>query len=110
MGSAGFMAYVHPDAAVREAAHAANERLERWAVDLPFDPQVAAAIDELGITAEAAALTGELARLLAFTQRDVRLAGHDLTAEAREEVRAAMARLVEIGVRFNQHIAEVSDV
>ena len=29
---------------------------------------------------------------------------------AREEVRAAMARLVEIGVRFNQHIAEVTDV
>ena len=44
MGSAGFMAFVHPDADVRAAAHAADERLERWAVDLPFDPHVAAAV------------------------------------------------------------------
>ena len=67
MGSAGFMAYVHPDADVRAAGHAADERLERWAVDLPFDPHVAAAVTELAATAEAAALDGELARLLAFT-------------------------------------------
>ena len=104
------MAYVHPDADVRNAAHAANERLERWAVDLPFDLQVAAAVNELAATDEAAGLTGELARLLEFTRRDVRLAGHDLTPDAQAEVRAAMARLVEIGVRFNQHIAEVDDV
>jgi thimet oligopeptidase len=109
LGSAGFMAYVHPDADVRVAGHAASERLERWAVDLPFDPAVAAAVTELAATPEAAALTGELARLLAFSVRDVRLAGHDLAPEAREEVRAAMARLVEIGVRFNQHIADVTD-
>lgn len=110
MGSAGFMAYVHPDADVRAAGHAADERLERWAVDLPFDPRVAAAVEELAATDEAATLTGELARLLQFTERDVRLAGHDLAPEAREEVRAAMARLVEIGVRFNRNIAEVTDV
>ena len=110
MGTAGFMAYVHADADVRAAAHAAEERLQRWAVDLPFDPQVANAISELGATDEARSLTGEVARLLEFTQRDVRLAGHDLSPAAREEVRAAMARLVEIGVRFNQNIAEVTDV
>jgi thimet oligopeptidase len=110
MGGPGFLAYVHPDAAVRAAAHEANERLERWAVDLPFDPHVAAAVEELAATEEAAALTGELARLLQFTRRDVRLAGHDLAPEARQEVRTAMARLVEIGVRFSQNIAEVSDV
>jgi Zn-dependent oligopeptidase len=109
MGSAGFMAYVHPDADVRAAGHAASERLERWAVDLPFDPAVAAAVTELAATPGAAALTGERARLLEFTVRDVRHAGHDLSSEAREELRAAMARLVEIGVRFNQHIAEVTD-
>ena len=110
MGSAGFMAFVHADADVRAAAHEANERLERWAVDLPFDPQVAAAVSELAATPEVADLDGELARLLAFTQRDIRLAGHELSAAARDEVRTAMARLVEIGVRFNQHIADVADV
>ncbi len=110
MGSAGFMAYVHPDADVRAAGHAAAERLERWLVDLPFDPEVAASVTELAATPEAAALTGELARLLQFTRRDIRLAGHGLTPAARDEVRAAMARLVEIGVRFEQHIADVTDV
>jgi thimet oligopeptidase len=109
LGSAGFMAYVHPDADVRAAGHAASERLERWAVDLPFDPAVAAAVTELAATPEAATLTGERARLLEFTVRDIRNAGHELAPEAREELRAAMARLVEIGVRFNQHIAEVTD-
>ena len=58
MGSAGFMAYVHPDADVRAAAHEANERLERWAVDLPFDPLVAAAVGELATTDEAAGADG----------------------------------------------------
>ena len=87
-----------------------RQRLERWAVDLPFDPQVAAAVSELAATPEAADLDGELARLLAFTERDIRLAGHELSAAARDEVRTAMARLVEIGVRFNQHIADVADV
>ncbi len=101
MGGAGFMAFVHADADVRAAGHAASERLERWAVDLPFDPAVAAAVTELAATPEAAALTGERARLLEFTVRDIRNAGHELSPEAREEVRAAMARLVEIGVRFN---------
>lgn len=110
MGSAGFMGYVHPDPEVRAAGHAANERLERWLVDLPFDERVATAINELAATDEAANLTGELARLLEHTRRDLRRAGHGLGPAAREEVRQAMARLVEIGVRYNQHLAEVTDV
>ncbi len=108
-GTAGFMGYVHPAADVRAAGHAASERLERWIVDLPFDPAVAAAVTAFAATDEAAALTGERARLLAFTRRDLRLAGHELDEDARAELRAAMARLVEIGVRFNQNIAEVDD-
>ncbi|MET0579541.1 MAG: M3 family metallopeptidase, partial [Ilumatobacteraceae bacterium] len=52
----------------------------------------------------------ERARLLAFTRRDIRRAGHELSAAARAELRASMARLVEIGIQFNQHIADVDDV
>ena len=109
IGTAGFMGYVHPDADVRAAGHAASERLESWIVDVPFDPDVAAAVTAFAATDEAAALTGEHARLLTFTQRDIRLAGHELDDDARAEVRAATARLIEIGVRFNQNIAEVDD-
>ena len=110
VGSAAFMAYVHPAADVRAAGHLAEARLERWLVDLPFDPAVAAAVTEFATTDEAATLEGERSRLLAFTRRDIRLAGHELAPEVREEVRAAVARLVEIGVRFSQHIADVDDV
>ena len=110
IGAAGFMGYVHPDAGVRAAGHAASAQLERWIVDLPFDPDVAAAVTAFAATDEAVALTGERARLLAFTRRDLRRAGHELDDDARAEVRAAMARLVEIGVRFNRNIAEVDDV
>ena len=109
VGAAAFMGEVHPDADVRVAGHAAGERLERWLVDLPFDPDVAAAVTAFAATDEATGLTGERARLLEVTRRDVRLAGHELDPEARAEVRAAMARLVEIGVQFNQHIADVDD-
>jgi thimet oligopeptidase len=108
-GSAGFMAIVHSDRAVRAAGHAATERLEHWVVDQPFDPQVAVAVKELAATDEAGALTGELEMLLRATERDVRKAGHDLAPEAGAEVHAAMARLVEIGVRFNQHLGELTD-
>ena len=64
-----------------------SERLERWIVDLPFDPDVAAAVTAFAATDEAAALTGEHARLLTFTQRDIRLAGHELDEDARAELR-----------------------
>ena len=110
VGSAAFMAYVHPAADVRAAGHLAEQRLERWLVDLPFDPAVAAAVTEFATTDEAASLDGERSRLLAFTRRDIRLAGHELPPHARDEVRAAAARLVDIGVRFSQHIADVDDV
>ena len=109
IGTAGFMGYVHPDADVRAAGHAASARLESWIVDVPFDPDIAAAVAAFAATEEAAALTGEHARLLTFIQRDIRLAGHQLDEGARAEVRVATARLIEIGVRFNENIAEVDD-
>ncbi len=110
IGTAGFMGYVHPDADVRAAGHAARRDSRAGSSTCPFDPDVAAAVTAFAATDEAAALTGEHARLLTFTQRDIRLAGHELDDDARAEVRAATARLVEIGVRFNQNIAEVDDV
>ena len=111
MGSVGFMAYVHPDADVRAAGHAAEERFERWLVDLPFDPAVAAAVIAFAATDEAAALIGERARLLAFTRRDIRRAGHELSARGpRRGARARWPGSSRSASRFNQHIADVDDV
>jgi Zn-dependent oligopeptidase len=104
-----FMGYVHPDPAVRDAAHEAEERIDTWRVKLFFRPDLNQAITEFAASEEAAALTGEPRRLLEFVQRDLRRAGHALAEENRRTLEDISTRLVEIGVRFDRNIAEVDD-
>jgi Zn-dependent oligopeptidase len=108
-GRTAFMGYVHPDAEVREAGHAAEERIDTWRVEVFFREDLNRAIQAFAATPEAAAMEGEPKRLLEFVQRDLRKAGHDLSPEARDEVKRISTRLVELGVRFNQNIAEYED-
>ncbi len=108
-GRTAFLGYVHPDPDVREAGHAAEERIDTWRVNVAFRSDLNQAVRELAATEEAAALTGEHRRLLDFVLRDLRKAGHDLAPEDRETVRQISTRLVELGVRFNQNIAEYDD-
>ncbi len=108
-GEAAFMGEVHPDADVRAAGRAADERLQTWRVDLIFRDDVYRAIRTFADSDEAAALTGEPERLLEFTLRDLRKAGHELDPETRDEVKAISTRLVELGVRFAQYLAEYDD-
>src|SRR5690606_17850799 len=65
--------------------------------------------DLFAATEEAAGLTGERGRLLEFTLRDLRRAGHELDPDIRAEVRELTSRLVELGVQFEQNIAEHKD-
>jgi len=108
-GQTAFMGYVHPDPEVRDAGHAAEERIDTWRVNVFFRSDLNQAVQELAGTQEAAELTGEHRRLLDFVLRDLRKAGHDLSPEDREAVREISTRLVELGVRFNQNIAEYED-
>ena len=108
-GRGGFMAFVHPDPAVREAGRRAEERLQKWAVDLVFRDDLYRAVKEYAETDEAQALTGEPARLLDFTLRDLRRAGHELDPQAREEAKRIAARLVELSVAFDRNIADWED-
>ena len=96
------MAFVHPDPEVRQAGRRAEERLQKWAVDLVFRDDLYRAVKEYAETEEAKALTGERARLLEFTMRDLRKAGHELDPAAREEAKRIAARLVELSVAFEQ--------
>lgn len=108
-GEAAFMAYVHSDEAVRQAARQGEERIQQWAVELIFRDDLYQAVSAYAASDEAAALNGERARLLSFTLRDLRRAGHELDPESRAEVKALTSRLVEIGILFEQNIAEHKD-
>ncbi len=108
-GRGPFLGNVHPDAGVREAARTGEERLTKWTVDLAFREDLYRAVQEYAQTEEAAALTGERRRLLEFTLRDFRKAGHELDPAARAEVHRLSRRLVEIGVEFAKNIAEYQD-
>ena len=108
-GAGAFMGYVHPDEDVRTAARAAEERLQQWSVELVFRDDLYAAVSAYAKTDDAAGLEGEHKRLLDFTLRDLRRAGHELDPEVREEVKKLTSRLVELGVAFEQNIAEHKD-
>jgi thimet oligopeptidase len=108
-GTGPFMARVHPDKAVRDAASAAEERLSKWLSDLPFRRDLYEAVEAYAETDEAAELVGERARMLEFTRRDFRRAGHALTEEERDEVQRHRTRLVELDVAFNKNLDEYED-
>ena len=108
-GTVGFMGYVHADQEVRGAGRACAERLSKWQTELAFNPALYRSVEAFSATAEAAALSGERARLLEFVRRDLRRAGHHLPAESQARVKELTGRLIELGVAFGQNIAEYDD-
>ena len=108
-GQTAFMGYVHPDKEVRDAGNAAEERLQKWGVELVFRDDFYQAIKRFSETEEAAGLAEERRRLLDFTLRDLRRAGHELDPEVRAEVKALTQRLVELGILFQRNIDEHQD-
>ncbi len=107
-GMGPFMARVHPEREVRDAAQEAEEKLSKWATDLVFRRDLYEAIEAYAATDEAGALPAERARYLEFHRRDLRRAGHALSEEQRSEVQDYRTRLVELGVAFNRNIDEAS--
>jgi Zn-dependent oligopeptidase len=108
-GRTAFLGYVHPHKEVRDAGNAAEERLQKWGVELVFRTDLYEAVKRFAATEEAQALTGERRRYLEFLERDLRRAGHELDVDSREEVKRLTERLVEIGVLFQRNIDEHQD-
>jgi thimet oligopeptidase len=108
-GRAGFLGHVHPEASVRDAGSAAEERITKWRVALAFREDVYRAVRAYADTAEAAALTGERRRLLEHWLRDFRRAGHDLEPAGRRELEGLRSRLVELEVAFQRNVNEYQD-
>jgi len=108
-GRSAFMAYVHPDAAVRDAGQAAEERITKWRVSLPFRRELFLAVSTFADLPEAAALDGERRRLLDHWLRDFRRAGQTLPEEQRTELEHLREQLVEAEVAFQRNINESRD-
>jgi thimet oligopeptidase len=108
-GQGPFMARVHPEKAVRDAASTAEAELEQWMSSIDFRRDLYEAVEAYAATDEAAGLTGEQARLLEHLRRDFRRAGHELDAEARAEVERLRSRLIELGVTFSRNIDAYED-
>lgn len=101
-----FMGYVHPDSAARQAGKEAEERLSKWSVEIAFREDVYEAVRDFAESAAGTALIGEKARLLEFTMRDFRKAGHGLEPEKKARLEVLANRIVELGVEFERNIAE----
>ncbi len=108
-GKSAFLGRAHPDDAVREAATAVDERMQKFASELDFRTDLYQAIKAYAETDEAKSLEGEKARLLEFTLRDFRRAGHELTEDERNELQALKERLIELGIAFERNIDEYRD-
>jgi Zn-dependent oligopeptidase len=108
-GRGAFLAQVHTDPAVRDAAQAAEERLTKWRVALPFGEELYRAVSAYARTDEARQLGGERQRLLDFWLRDFRRAGQELSADKRGELEQLRARLVELEVAFQRNVNEYQD-
>ena len=108
-GRSAFMVRVHPDEAVRAAAHDADERMTTWRRSLALRDDVAAAVGRYATSADAQRIAGEERRLLEHWQRDLRRAGHDLPPDARDEIREMTARTVSIEATFERNVDEWSD-
>lgn len=108
-GTFGFMAYVHPDEALRAVALENEQRLETYSTGLGFREDLYRAVREYAETPEAQALQGVEARLLERTLRDYRRNGFDLEPEQRARVQELKERLVRLGVQFRRNIDEFED-
>ncbi|MDE2934222.1 MAG: Zn-dependent oligopeptidase [Chloroflexota bacterium] len=106
-GQYAFMAYVATDAELREAGRAAEERIDKYLIDLSFREDLYAAIKAYAGRGEA--LGPEEQRLLDFELRDYRRNGFELAETERARVRELSDELVSLGVAFQKNINEWDD-
>jgi len=105
----GFLAYVAPEAELREAGRAVEVELERFLLGLHFRDDLYEALRDAASHPRSAGLAPLERRLLEHTLRDFRRAGADLPPDRREELRRTLERLVELGTEFQRAIDEWDD-
>ncbi len=107
-GRGAFMGQVHPEADVRDAGEAGEERINKWRVGLAFREDLYRAVAAVARD-QGDGLEGERGRLLEHWMRDFRRAGQELEPEARAELERLRNRLVELEVAFQRNVNEARD-
>jgi len=108
-GHQAFLAYVAPEEAIRDAAHAAEEQVNTYSTGIGFREDVYAALETFADDGGGAVLDEQEARLLERALRDFRRNGMALDVEQRDQLRTLKERLVTLGIEFSRNIVEYED-
>lgn len=99
-----FMAYVSPDAALRERGSQAEEDVRNWIIELTKNEDLYKAVKAFADTKPE--LEGEQERLLERTLRDYRRSGMALSSEKREKLKELEIQINKLGLEFEKNIRE----
>ena len=99
-----FMAYVHTDAGIREAAQGAAQLWSDWSIDFATNVDLYNAIKAFEDTNPE--LSGEQERMLEHTIRDYRRSGMSLSIEDREQLKTIQKELGTLTIEFDTNIRE----
>ena len=99
-----FMAYVSPNAELRDAGQRAEETVRNWMIALNQRQDLFAAVRSYADSNPE--LEGEQARLLGHTLRDFRRAGMDLDDDKRAQLREVREELTRLSLEFQRNIRE----
>ena len=108
-GRYGFLSQVAADPALREAAHAGEEKLDTFATGLGFREELDMALRALDGASQDRAMAPEAARFLDFELRDFRRNGMRLGKPERGRLQDLKERLVRLGIAFRRNIDEYED-
>lgn len=99
-----FMSNVHPDAAVRDASTAAEEKVNNFGVDVWKREDLYKAVKAYADTKPK--LEGEQARLLEFILRDYKRSGLTLPADQRAKLADVEKEIGKLAIDFGKNIAD----
>ena len=99
-----FMAYVSPDAALRQKGSRAEEDVRNWLIGLTKREDLYKAVKAFADTSPK--LQGEQKRLLERTLRDYRRAGMELSKENRDKLKALEIEINKLSLEFEKNIRE----
>jgi thimet oligopeptidase len=98
------MSNVHPDAAVRDASQAAEERCNNFLIELTQREDLYKAVRAYAATSPS--LQGEQKRFLEFLLRDYRRAGMDIPKDKRDHLAEIQKQIGKLQQDFNKNIAD----
>jgi thimet oligopeptidase len=97
-----FMSYVHPDAAIREAAQGGKQLWSDWSIDFATNLDLYNAVKAYADTNPQ--LTDEQARMVKHTMRDYRRSGMSLSPEDRVTLTDIQKEIGTLSIEFDANI------